>query len=235
MIKLRKSSPRRYIFTLTLLFAAQHILSTTSSADVDQNVTSPAHIGEHSELIATRLSRLKFEYDESLLVRCAGRVRTSGELTSLVCYPNETPNAARRVIRLINTTLDNRRITAARLNGQLVEVRMNFSVLLQKSGGDQSVRIFTHHFMNSDTLGADYFSAQRVATEIWFCGQRRFAEILRARVDKSGMAHDIDVSNVSISDACKRNIITAVNRSRFIPAYVGNTPVESDFVEVFYN
>ena len=135
MNKPRKSGRGRYILTLALLFAAQTVMSTTSSADADHNVTSPAHIGEHAELIATRLSRLKFEYDESLLVRCAGRVRTSGQLANLVCYPtDESPHTARRVIRLINTTMQNRRMTAARLNGQLVEVWVNFSVLLEKTG-----------------------------------------------------------------------------------------------------
>jgi len=197
---------------------------------------SPARFGDLREAFAAEFNPSELPLDSGTLVRCGAGVTKRGRLQAIVCYDNEsTPEAARKIADQVRAFFGERSNTLipATVQGKAKDVWMNFSVHLSIINDKYEVELFENHMLNSAAYGKGYIAAQRFDRVGWGCDFKRGEwELIVARVSADGELRD--VRSTDNERGCRKRILGAFKRSKFIPAKVNDIFVDSLYSELFY-
>lgn len=215
---------------------AMVVLGSTLAAIAGHAQMVPAQFGSSRQDFIDRLALPELATGDEILLRCGANVYPNGEMREIACLESvENVQAFRALVRDISRVSRFVRISPAQVDNKPELVWMNFALRVRQSDMGPEVEIFEHHLMNVDRLGMDYVSAQRFDKGSWGCRNvAKGVELLRARVDAAGQVHDVQVSTIRITEDCANQISQAASSSRYIPATVNGTPVDSMYFEMFY-
>ena len=169
--------------------------------------------------------------DQAILVLCAGRVSIKGRFIGLVvCDRNPALKAHDKFVRAVVDKEDSLRLSPATVDGEPVEVWLNFSVLFNKVDGAPSIRTFPNHLLSRETYGPNYSAPQRYAL-----GNRDpcVAGIyyITVDVDSQGRGSNPGIIIAANSPDCSHERMA---EESFIPATYNGESVAARYREIFF-
>lgn len=202
---------------------------------------APATFDHPDNSLVSRIEFPELRGDTTSVIRCAARVKPSGKMEDNGCYVGAAGDEV--FIKAINEAARKARLNPARVNGEPLEVYVQYQVEFRKAGDEETVRVFNHPGVeeNVKAYGVEHIAAQRGLTdEPWMkiCPSRtRFSVLVRAHVSWDGQPSSVSFvrgnNSVPITERCRDAIESTVLRSTFTPAFADGEPVPSTFVEPF--
>jgi hypothetical protein len=210
-----------------------------------QDSFQPAHFG-HEEEDRRLLNRIGFpdiKGDVSVTLNCFTQLETSGKMTSTICLIKDqfdSPFAAS-----VSAAEKKARMTPAQINGEKVQVFVQFRTEFKSKGEDRTIKIILNpgYPENVAAYGEDHVAAQRVigGKEPWqkACPRAaKYAVYAKAYVGEDGRSDNPSIEHaggVIPTATCQEAIMETILASTYVPAMTDGVAVPSTFIELFSN
>ncbi len=225
---------RKELYHSVFLF----LLCIQAIVSAETQDTFPAHFGTAEQDLLEKLDIPQIAKGTQLISRCAGWVSDEGIFVRVFCFTDQslTQNEqfAVQLSQSIPDAAASTQITPAMVNGSNKSVWFNFSVVIDSSGSDQEVMVLNNHLYNEATLGRDYISAQRYDRRNWGCYGFTGNVSFGIYVSSDSEASDFQSIQKTLTKNCERRILRALRRSKYIPAFLDGSPIDSHYIEFFF-
>lgn len=198
---------------------------------------TPANLSEDVRATLEGLDLPLSDGKGPLTIRCATWVLSNGDPNGVVCYPDaERGSLVLRHSVRITRALSGKEFSPARVDGEAVWTWFDFSLVIFEADGETRVRALPNHGANVERLGtSDYTAPQRYTFQGWTCRSRSFSRatslVAVVRVSEDGDPLEVRFAHPMPNGSCFDRVENALMSSRYIPAHVGDTPVEALYLE----
>lgn len=200
--------------------------------------TLPATFDSAEQSFLEEIAIPSLEAGTTLVVKCGGWLGKRGRFSQVACYQSAELTENIEIAIKLNRTIPNaarkKKFTPAIVHGLKTKVWVNFSVIVDNTGGVQTARVVLNHQYNEAQYGEDYVSAQRYNARSWRCSLS-FDNSFGVLVSSEGEAKNVRPAKPGLSKRCENRISRALERSRYIPAHLDGNPVDSMYVELFFS
>lgn len=217
------------------------VLPFSSSAS---SMYQPAQFGDAVNQVAEKvvIPESMATDNRTISVYCQADIATSGVASNVTCFEkagyDDLQGQTERAI-------DGLAFSPAKVDGKAVPVRMTFRVVYSRNDTQPNVVMLPNMGTLQREYGVSYFAPQeRLDNTDWYSsyadrgqGRRFFSEGQLARI-LANVNADGAIENVQTIEARGRArrdariIENALKDSRFIPGFVGNTPVDMHYIAV---
>ena len=204
---------------------------------------TPARFEHEDRALARLIEFPELRGDARAVIRCVAVIERDGEFDRSGCY--ETQPSDQVFIAAIVKATKKARMTPARFDGRSREVYVQYRVVMERKGEENTVEILNNPGLaeNVDAYGEAHVAAQRALTkEPWMSAcpqQTRFLVWAKAHVDETGRQSSISLlpgeGSPPVTEKCRAAIVATIEASQFTPAYADGEPVPSSFIEPFGN
>ncbi len=225
----------------------------TSSAMADEAEVesrfSPATFKSGKESLEDRFFLPESSKDEEVTIFCSAVISVRGVIEEQRCNWDHI-NKPYRIPA--NNATRNARLNPATVDGKKVIAYIKYAYKIEHKDGKSTVKVYPHHFVNSQYYGDDYIAPQSYVpgTELYstdsiFFGkpwverevQRKCIKsarvFLKMKIEKDGKVSDVEVLDKPRPKSCGKSIADAATEAEYIPAFYNGQPAASIYVEKY--
>ncbi len=232
-----------------LISGAIFSLSSAAEETPAESRFVPATFKPGEDSLESRFFVPKSREDKELTIFCNALISVRGVIEEQQCNWDHK-NKPYRIPA--ENSIRNVRLNPASVDGEKVIAYIKYALKIEHKGGESSIKMYPHHFVNSQYYGDDYIAPQSYvpgtdlyADESIFFGKpwierevarkciRSARVFLKMKIENDGGVSDVAVIDKPSPKSCGDSIAEAAKKGTYIPAFFQGKPVASIYVEKY--
>ena len=217
------------------------ILLTIASTSALGAEFEPANFGKYEARFVGSIKFPEGSEDVDLALRCASPVSERGQVGRISCAFTRQPKVDQAFINAITTKRSHLRIRIepARAKRLRKTVRFQYTVRFERDAEGSRISVFPNHGHAMAEHGLNYTSPQRYENargKLWRWCKQVFEGRISGFITREGLAEDVKIeADGSPSPRCIESIATDFEKSKYIPAFVDGSPIETRLVQSYWD
>lgn len=227
------------------------VFTSSSMATKAQAETrfSPATFKSGEQSLEARFFLPESRKDQEFTIYCSAIISVRGVIEEQRCnwdYKNKPYRIP------AENAIKNVRLNPATVAGVKVIAYIKYALKIQHKDGESSIKVYPHHFVNSQYYGDDYIAPQSYvpgtdlyATESIFFGKpwierevkrsciKSARVFLKMKIEKDGRVSDVEVIDKPRPKSCGESIAKAATEGKYIPLFYKGQPAPAIYVEKY--
>ncbi len=239
----RRAAIGALVFSAFITSSAMAIEATVESR------FSPATFKSGEDSLEARFFLPRTSKGEELTIFCSALISVRGIIEEQRCNWDHS-NKPYRIPA--GNAIRNARLNPATVDGKKVIAYIKYAYKIQDKDGESTVKVYPHHFVNSQYYGDDYIAPQSYvagteldAMDSAFFGKPWMERVvprkclksarvfLKMKIEKDGKVDGVEVLDKPRPKSCGKSIADAVAEANYIPAFFNGQAAASIYVEKY--